>query len=83
MKISGSYLVPAARERTYQLLQDPEILAKCMPGTDQLNKVGSDEYEMKMKMAIASTTAPASAGSQMGARNGRLCRVITGGSMAP
>lgn len=54
MKISGSYLVPAARERTYQLLQDPEILAKCMPGTDQLNKVGSDEYEMKMKMAIAS-----------------------------
>jgi carbon monoxide dehydrogenase subunit G len=25
-----------------------------MPGTDQLNKVGSDEYEMKMKMAIAS-----------------------------
>jgi carbon monoxide dehydrogenase subunit G len=54
LKISGSYLVPAARERTYQLLQDPEILAKCMPGTDQLNKVGSDEYEMKMKMAIAS-----------------------------
>ena len=54
MKISGSYLVPAARERTYQLLQDPEILAKCMPGTDQLNKVGADEYEMKMKMAIAS-----------------------------
>jgi carbon monoxide dehydrogenase subunit G len=25
-----------------------------MPGTDRLDKVGEDEYEMKMKMAIAS-----------------------------
>jgi carbon monoxide dehydrogenase subunit G len=25
-----------------------------MPGTDKLEKVGQDEYEMKMKMAIAS-----------------------------
>ncbi len=54
MKISGSYAVPVARERAYQLLQDPDILAKCMPGTDQLTKIGPDEYEMKMKMAIAS-----------------------------
>ena len=36
------------------MLQDPEILAKCMPGTDHLHKVGDDEYEMKMKMIIAS-----------------------------
>jgi carbon monoxide dehydrogenase subunit G len=54
LKISGSYAVPVAKERTYQLLQDPEILAKCMPGTDQLTKIGLDEYEMQMKMAIAS-----------------------------
>lgn len=54
MKIAGSFAVPAARERAYQLLQDPEILAKCMPGTDQLNKVGEDEYDMKMKVIIAS-----------------------------
>ncbi len=54
MKISGSFTVPAPQERAYTLLQDPEILAKCMPGTDQLNKVGEDEYEMKMKVLIAS-----------------------------
>ena len=54
MKISGSYSVPASRERTYQLLQDPVVLAKCMPGTDHLDKIAEDEYEMKMKMAIAS-----------------------------
>ncbi len=54
MTISGSYIVPASRERTYQLLQDPAVLAKCMPGTDHLDKIAEDEYEMKMKMAIAS-----------------------------
>lgn len=54
MKISGSYAVPTGRERAYQLLQDPAVLAKCMPGTDHLEKVGDDEYTMKMKMAIAS-----------------------------
>lgn len=54
MKISGNHVVPVAPERAYTLLQDPVILAKCMPGTDHLEKVGEDEYEMKMKMAIAS-----------------------------
>lgn len=54
MKISGSYTVPVPRERAYQLLQDPVVLAQCMPGTDHLDKIADDEYEMKMKMSIAS-----------------------------
>lgn len=54
MRISGSYAVPVPRERAYQLLQDPVILAKCMPGTDHLVRIAPDEYEMKMKMMIAS-----------------------------
>jgi carbon monoxide dehydrogenase subunit G len=36
------------------MLQDPEVLAKAMPGCDQLNRIGPDEYEMKMKMVISS-----------------------------
>jgi len=54
LKLVGSYVVPAGQERAYQLLQDPVVLAKCMPGTDHLDKVAEDEYEMKMKMMIAS-----------------------------
>jgi len=54
LKISGAYTIPAARERAYQLLQDPVVLAKCMPGTDHLDKIADNEYEMKMKMVIAS-----------------------------
>jgi carbon monoxide dehydrogenase subunit G len=54
LKIGGCYTVPAPRLRAYSLLQDPEILAQCMPGCDHLAKIGEDEYEMKMKMAISS-----------------------------
>ena len=54
MKISGSYTVPVPKERAYELLQDPVVLAKCMPGTDRLVQIGPDEYEMKMKVIIAS-----------------------------
>jgi carbon monoxide dehydrogenase subunit G len=53
LKVSGSYTLPVARERAYELLQDPEILARCMPGTDSLTRTGPDEYEMKMKMVIS------------------------------
>src|ERR1051326_338243 len=53
MKISGSYTVPVNREKAYALLQDPVMLSKCMPGTESLNKIGDDHYEMKMKMVIA------------------------------
>ena len=54
MKIGGSYTVPVPPQVAYAKLQDPVILAKCMPGCDHLDKVGEDEYEMKMKVAIAS-----------------------------
>ena len=54
MKISGSHTLPTSRERAYSLLQDPRALAACMPGCEELVQAGEDEYEMKMKMVIAS-----------------------------
>ena len=35
-------------------MQDPQVLAQCMPGCEGLEKIGEDEYSMKMKMALAS-----------------------------
>ena len=53
MKISGTTTIPGAPpERVYQLLQDPEVLAKCMPGCDQLIKTGENEYQMRMKLSV-------------------------------
>jgi carbon monoxide dehydrogenase subunit G len=54
VKISGSYTLALPRERAYQIMQDPEILARAIPGCESLEKIGPDEYRMKMKMALAS-----------------------------
>jgi uncharacterized protein len=54
VKISGSYTLPLLRERAYQIMQDPEILARAIPGCESLEKIGPDEYRMKMKIAPAS-----------------------------
>ncbi len=54
MKLSGNCTVPIDRERAYQLMQDPAVLARCMPGCDHLSLIGPDEYEMRMKMVISS-----------------------------
>ena len=53
MKISGSYTLPAAPERAYQILQDPAILAQAIPGCEGMEKIGPDEYRMKMKVLLA------------------------------
>ena len=54
MKISGTHVLAVPQDRAYQLLQDPEVLARCMPGCDALVGTGENEYQMKMKMALAS-----------------------------
>lgn len=56
MKVSGSYTLPVAPERAYQILQDPAILAQAMPGCERLEQIGPDEYRMQMKMVLATLT---------------------------
>ena len=53
MRVSGSYTLPVALERAYQMLQDPAILAEALPGCESLEKIAPDEYRMKMKVLLA------------------------------
>jgi uncharacterized protein len=57
LKINGSSVVALPPEKTYQMMQDPLVLARCMPGCEALEKIGEDEYKMKMKMALASLSS--------------------------
>jgi carbon monoxide dehydrogenase subunit G len=56
VKIAGAYTVPALPERAYTMLQDPAVLAKCIPGCEGLERIGENEYAMKMKIGIASVS---------------------------
>lgn len=54
MKIAGSATLAVPLEQAYAMMQDPEVLARAMPGCESLETIGPDEYRMKMKMAMAS-----------------------------
>ncbi len=54
MKISGTNTLALAPEEAYRRMQDPVVLAACMPGCESLETIGEDEYRMKMKLAMAS-----------------------------
>jgi carbon monoxide dehydrogenase subunit G len=52
VKVEGSYTFEAPREMTYDMLQDPEVLTKIIPGCEQLNKVGENEYEAALEISV-------------------------------
>ncbi len=54
MKVKGDTSVPVLRDRAYALLQDPVILARCMPGCESLERVGENEYALRLKVVLAS-----------------------------
>ncbi|HLW77735.1 MAG TPA: carbon monoxide dehydrogenase subunit G [Bryobacteraceae bacterium] len=56
MKISGSHTLDVSREEAYRRLQDPEVLARAIPGCEGLERIGDNEYRMKMKMSLASVS---------------------------
>jgi uncharacterized protein len=54
LKIEGSYLLNAPRERVWEVLLDAKTMAQCMPGCESMKEVGPDQYEAVMKVGIAS-----------------------------
>lgn len=52
MKIEGEYVFDAPRPMVWDALQDPEVLAKVLPGADGLDEVGEDEYEGALKIKV-------------------------------
>ncbi len=53
MKIEGSYEFKAPRERIWEILQDPKVMAQCMPGCEGMEEVAPDEFEATVKVGIA------------------------------
>jgi carbon monoxide dehydrogenase subunit G len=56
MKFTGTQIVSASREKVYNALLDPEVLSRTIPGCEEMSPIGEDEYEMKMKFAMASVS---------------------------
>src|ERR1044072_3149678 len=49
MKIEGTHQLSAKRERVYQVLTDPEVLRRCIPGCERLEKTGENTYAVTLR----------------------------------
>jgi carbon monoxide dehydrogenase subunit G len=54
MKLSGSAMLHAPAEQIFNSMQDPRFLVRTIPGCQQLEVVGPDEYEMTINAGVAS-----------------------------
>lgn len=54
MKIKGTHNVNARRDRVYQTLVDPDVLARCIPGCERLEKTGDDSYSVTIRTGVGS-----------------------------
>ncbi len=52
MKLEGEYTFDGPQERVWEILRDPDTLAKALPGTKRLDLVGENEYEGEMQVRI-------------------------------
>jgi carbon monoxide dehydrogenase subunit G len=52
MKIEGTTDIQAPRDRVWQAFLDPTILAKAIPGCEELVATGPDEYKAIMKIGV-------------------------------
>ena len=52
MKIEGTHQINAPRERIYAQLTDPEVLRRCIPGCESLEKIEENAYAATLKAGV-------------------------------
>ena len=57
MILNGTFTFNGPRQQVWDLLQDPEVLAKALPGTERLTLAGPDRYDGVMKVSVGPMTA--------------------------
>ena len=54
MKIESTQELHAPRDRVYSALTDPEVLRRCIPGCESLEKTAEDTYSATLKAGVGS-----------------------------
>jgi uncharacterized protein len=52
MKIEGTQKIDAPRDRIFAALIDPATLQKCIPGCEQMEKTGDNQYKAKLTAGV-------------------------------
>jgi carbon monoxide dehydrogenase subunit G len=53
MDLTGTYTFAAPAARVWTLLNDPEVIASCLPGCDRLEPLGDDRFRANLSLSVA------------------------------
>jgi len=53
MKLSGTYLLQAPRDKVFAAVTDPNILQRAIPGCEKMVKTAEDSYDAHLKLGLA------------------------------
>jgi carbon monoxide dehydrogenase subunit G len=53
MDLTGTYTFAAPASRVWTLLNDPDVIASCLPGCDRLEPLGDDRFKANISLAVA------------------------------
>ena len=54
MKLEGTHQLQAPRERVYQCLINPDVLQRCIPGCERLEKTVDNTYAVTIRAGVGS-----------------------------
>ena len=57
MDIAGEYRIPAARAAVWAALNDPQVLARCIPGCKELEQASPEEMKARVALKIGPVSA--------------------------
>jgi carbon monoxide dehydrogenase subunit G len=52
VKLTGTHELEASRERVYQSLVNPDVLQRCIPGCERLEKTGENTFAATIKTGV-------------------------------
>jgi uncharacterized protein len=57
MDMQGSRQLAATQQQAWDALNDPEVLKRCIPGCDSIERTGDDQYAITMSIKIGPVSA--------------------------
>lgn len=52
MRLEGTHAIRASREQIWAALNDPDVLARCIPGVRDVRRDGPDSYRAALELAV-------------------------------
>ncbi len=57
MDVTGEFHIPRPRAEVFEALNDPEVLGRCIPGCEQLERVSDTEYDAEVLAKVGPVKA--------------------------